>query len=296
MGEAKQRKASDPHYGKVPKIKPVRGIVVSPPMTISGNSIHGLSSDLDPVSLRMWLLFWDKLVWPTGGPIHFEESSDVAYLMREGVVTRPAYNLPGNIEQGLVQSYIKAFDERERAEPGCWALAQGDKAIQILGQHLPNTRDILVRLHQAVPIPADDVPFAEILEFKERRLPELYRFRHEIEQLYTTIRNSEDKALALNLGVERIHEACTDLIKVNKEWSFGAVLSSFDFSITPTQWVGAFAGFIGGQTFNLDTASSLLYGTVGAAISFTPAIGKRFVENKSNPYRYAYLAHQELRF
>lgn len=295
MGEAKRRATSDPHFGKVPKQRPVRGVVISPPMTISDGSLSG-TSDLDPISLRMWLLFWDKLVWPTSRGIHFEAPPEVEVLIAEGVITRPSYTFNGDMVQGVIKSYIQAFTEHENAEPGCWAIAQGERALQIQGENLPNSRDLLVRLHQAVPIPAGNVPFAEILEFKERRLSELFQFRHEIEQLYTQVSSSEDKALALNLGIERVQSACADLIKVNKEWKFESLLSSFDFSITPMNWVAAFAGFVGGQTYNLDTVSSLLSGTVGAAISFAPSIGKRLTENKRNPYRYAYLAHHELRF
>lgn len=298
MGEAKHRKMYDPSYGKIPKKRIERGILISPPITIEGTEIHLHSTVIDPVELRSWLLFWDRLVWPSNRIVHIETPRDYEFLIDCGVLSRPSYQSfsSGNGADLLIESYVEILKEKSLNDAQVWAIAQGERTLQLIGKTIPDSRDILVNLHKAVPVPGSNVPFAEILEFKERRLPELYRFQHEIATLYEDIVNSADKPLALALRVERIESACEDLIKVNKEWKFESILSSFDFSITPMSWVGAITGFVGGQTYNLDTVSSLLAGTLGAAIAFTPSLGKRLIDNKNNPYRYAYLAHKELRF
>lgn len=297
MGEARIRKERDPLYGQIPKALRSRGIVVGPPSKIEGSRMELTGTALDPASLRTWLLFWDQILWPVSHVVFSPNSPDIEYLMGAGVLSRPEYPvLDADLVRSDLKGYLRALQESERRNPGCWSLAQGEKALQIIGESVANSRDVLVSLHQAVPVPAGDVPLAEILEFKERRSAELLRFRHEIERFYLDIENSNDQALALNLAVERIETACADLIKVNKEWKYGSLLSDWDFSITPMQWGGAIASFALAPAVSLDAISGLLNGTIGAALSISPGIGKRIVEGKTNPYRYVASANKELRF
>lgn len=295
MGEAKRRKENDPLYGRVPKDRRERGIIIGPPTQVEGTSLR-MSTNLDPIELRTWLLFWDKLVWPDNPFVGAAMSPDYEYLISTGVLERPTYGFSGDVAQGILKGYIDALREKESIEPECWSIAQGEQALHIIGNDIPDSKDMLVRLYNAVPIPAGDVPFAEILEFKHRRLPELYRFRDEIERLYEEIAKSSVKEFSLQRRVEKIEQACADLIKVNKEWKFGSLLSNWSFSITPTEWFTAVSGFVGGQMTNWESVSSLIAGTVGAGIALTPAVGKRILEKQRHPYRYAALAHKELQF
>lgn len=295
MGEAKRRKESDPLYGRVPKDRRERGIIIGPPTQVEGTSLR-MSPSLDPIELRTWLLFWDKLVWPDNAFIGTPMLPDYEYLIAAGVLTRPTYRFSGDVAQGVLGGYIQAFQEKESTESGCWSIAQGENALQLLGGDIPTSRDLLVRLHQAVPIPDGDVPFAEILEFKQRRLPELHRFRYEIESLYEEVASSSDQGLALNKRVEHVQQACADLIKVNKDWKFGSLLSDWNFSISLRDLAALGAGVVGGHSYGLGDVSSLFAGVLASSISFAPSVGKRIAENKKNPYRYAALAHKELRF
>lgn len=298
MGEAKHRKTHDPSYGKIPKKRIERGILISPPITIEGTSIHLHSTAIDPIEIRSWLLFWDQLVWPSNRAIHIETPMDYEFLIDCGVLSRPSYQSfsSGNGADLLIESYVEILKEKSSNDSQVWAIAQGEKTLQLIGKTIPDSRDILVNLHKAVPVPGPNVPFAEILEFKERRLPELYCFQHEIATLYEDIVNSSDKPIALALRVEKIQSACEDLIKVNKEWRFDSLLSSWNFSITPAQLLAAGSAFAGAQHIGFETLSSLVFGGIASAISFSPSRGKRLIERKGSPYRYAAFAHRELCF
>lgn len=277
--------------------KKMRGIIISPPVLITHDRVNFKTTELDPIQLRMWLLYWDELVWPRRREMdRYPIGNDAECLISQGIISRPDYPVYRNPAKELPQTYVQAYQYKENKNPGCWAIAQGENAFQMMAEEITEGRDILVRLLRAVPVPAGDVPIAEILDFKERRKAELHRFRHEIEELYSNIEGRADQAMAFNLAVEKIQEACADLIQVNKEWKFGSLLSDWDFSISLKDLGALGTGFFGAQSYGLDTVASLLAGAASSAISFSPNIGKKIAENKKNPYRYAALIHKELRF
>lgn len=295
MGEAKYRKATDPHYGKVPKVKRERGIVVSPPLHIDGTSLHIKSSSLDEQSLRFWLLFWDRLVWPSSNAIYLEENPDELFLMQEKILDRPSYTFNGDVAQGLLQTQLAAFHQKEKADPGLWALAQGENALKAA---IPNQvgRGLLIELHHALPLPSPDVPLAEILEFKEKRLPELYQLRAALDDIYLKVNSSGDSALALNKAIYDIDKACSDLLKVNKEWKYPKLLANASLGLSiPLAPITLIASAFAGAPFDLALSSAVLS-------SMLPQVSLNFGQfglksiNKNHPYLYAIQAHKELRF
>ena len=58
MGEAKIRKATDPSYGKVPKERQSRGLIISTPIQIdTADYSFSAEGGLDPSELRFSLLY-----------------------------------------------------------------------------------------------------------------------------------------------------------------------------------------------------------------------------------------------
>src|SRR5574341_700437 len=53
-----------------------------------------------------------------------------------------------------------------------------------------------IELFRALPVPSQDVPIAEILEFKRKRWDELLRFRHAMDGLYDKAINSPRRSSA----------------------------------------------------------------------------------------------------
>lgn len=295
MGEAKHRKATDPHYGKVPKIKRERGIVVSPPLHIDGTSLHIKSSGLDEQSLRFWLLFWDKLVWPASNAIYLEENPNELFLMQEKILDRPSYTFNGDAAQGLLQTQLAAFHQKEKTAPGLWALAQGENALKAT---IPDQvgRGLLIELHHALPLPSPEVPLTEILEFKEKRLPELYQLRAALDDIYLKVKDSGDGALALNKAIYDIDKACSDLLKVNKEWKYPKLLANASLGLSiPLVPVTLIVSALAGVSFDLALSSTVLGSMVPQISLNSGQFGLKSINN-NNPYLYAVQAHKELRF
>lgn len=297
MGEAKVRKETDPNFGRVPKSANFRGLVVSPPIEIVGNSLFAKSSNLDPQELRFALLFWDRLVWPASSAIHFASGADEVFLESAGILARPEYTFYGDAARGIAQGQVQAYQDLERAEPGVWSLAQGANSLLWKEGLADEGKGASVELHRAIPVPTQDVPLAEILEFRERRRDELLLLRYYLESFVSGIEQSVDKPLALKKRVLELDQACSNLLSVGKEWQFPIYLSNLkaSFNLNPTKLLSAYGGWEFGKSYGL-TAATAVAVVAGAAstLDIKADFGIRSIRRPTSPYRYAFRIMEEL--
>lgn len=298
MGEAKRRKQTEPNFGHVPKCANHRGLVVSPPIEIEGSRLFAKSSNLDPQELRFSLLFWDRLVWPSSRAVHFGSGPDETFLESAGILTRPEYTFNGDGAQGIARGQIQAYQELERLEPGVWALAQGENSLLLKDGLAEVGKGALVELHRAIPVPKQDVPLAEILEFRQRRRDELVLLRYHLESFVSEIEGSADKPSALRKRVAELDQACANLLTVGKEWRFPVYLSNLkaSFSLSPMKFLPAVAGgWKMGEPYGL-TAAAAVAAAAGAAstLDIKADYGLRSMRLPTSPFRYAFQIHNEL--
>ncbi len=157
----------------------------------------------------------------------------------------------------------------------------------------------IVELHRAIPIPTKDVPLAEILQFKSHRNDELLRLRQLLESFVFEIKESTEKPSALQRRIAEVDQACADLLTVGKEWQFPVYLSNFkaSFSLSPEKFLPATAGgWKMGEPYGL-TAAAAVATAAGAAstLEIKGDYGLRSIQRPVSPFRYAFLAHEELR-
>ena len=292
MGEAKRRMATEPGYGKVPKGG--RGLVVSAPMSVDGESVYIKSSTLDPQELRMALLFWDKLAWPVSNIIHMGSDPDASFLEQAGVLTRPSYRFSGSGAQSLVVAQAQAFRDLEETEPGRWALSQGENSMLISGGGLKEGRGAFVELIRAVPVPDKAVPLAELLELKSRRYDELLALRCELDEFYSRIQSSSDSRFELARSVDRVDAACRDLLGAARGWRFPLRLADWkaSFELNDTVLRGFLGAAVGSQ-FNLTTVGAML-GASSGIVKVGAEMVTGNIKRKTSPYRYVYGFHTDL--
>jgi|JI10StandDraft_1071094.scaffolds.fasta_scaffold327891_2 hypothetical protein len=298
MGEARRRKESDPNFGRVPKDVGQRGLVVSPPIEIEGTRLLAKSSNLDPQELRFALLFWDKLVWPSSRAIHFASGPDELFLEGAKILSRPEYTFYGDGAQGIARSQFEAYQDLEKSEPGVWALSQGENSFLFKDGNAVEGQGSLIELHRAIPIPKHDVPLAEILEFKLRRRDELVLLRHHLESFVSEIEGAVDRQLDLNRRIGEIDSACANLLIVGKEWQFPVYLSNLkaSFNLSPGKFLPAVGfGWKVGERYGLGAAAAVA-ATAGmvSTLEIKADFGLRSFSRPTSPYRYAFLAHEEL--
>ncbi|MCM2317806.1 MAG: DUF6236 family protein [Pseudomonas sp.] len=303
MGQARQRKISDKLYGKVRNSQKFRGLVITCPMRISGSELYVKESWLHPDELRYGLLYWDKLVWPSSRAIHIGGGGDEEFLVSAGVLDRPDYTVWGDGAQGILHGVLNAFKDLQDSQPRAWALLEGENSISYQRDESEKRHALGVELSRCIPIPKGDVPFLEILEFKEKRRDELLLLRAEIERLESLAKLSNDPVEFVELAKHDIDKACRDILRVSSEWRFPIALAdkSVEFSFEFDRFITAY-GVVNGLAMApafesvLPGATQVVAGLAGVASQFKVSAKPKIVGFKKDlgAYAYAYRMHKEL--
>jgi hypothetical protein len=286
MGEAKRRKAADPSHGRS-----TRGLVISPPLVISGTSVRIKSSDLDSQEIRSNLLFWDKLDFPKQNLIGFGLSPDSEFLLSAGVLQRTQVTVPSGDGAAILRNaHLAAFSLLDQKEPGTWSVAMGERSISFHNEDLEAGRGALVRLYNAIPVPDKDVPIAEVLEFREKRRTELLALRTYLEGVYQRVITAGDGPLAWNTELDALQRAIEDHIKASKESKLRLRLAdiSAGLNLSPIGAAG-FTAFAAG----LPLVPSLITGFMaGISLEVGAALKRR--KAATTPFKYVTSYHHEL--
>jgi hypothetical protein len=297
MGEAKRRKAADPSYGRLK-----RGLIITSPVEATKDGAR-ISGGLDLQDLRYSLLFWDRLVWPSNNYISIKSGPDEEYLETAGILQRPRYNFVDaktGIEP-LIDAQVKAFTERDGAEPGTWDLCQTSTALLANTTGLIKDGGAQIELYRAIPVPDKDVPLNDILEFKRKRHDELTALRNEIDGLMSGVNAAEDPQDELRKKLESVDRACADVVRISSEWNFPVRLSNVKASLDlkPFEILAAgISGYYASTLLGLTQAA--LGGALGAAAASKTALkisgdfGWQGLKKRSNPYRYVAQFNNEL--
>jgi hypothetical protein len=296
MGEAKRRAQSDPSFGK-----PKRGLVISAPIEITGDTVRLKSGHPDLQELRASLLYWDKLAWPTNRAIYIGGGPDIEFLETAKILTRPQYSFSGLGSDILVRAQTEALLELDKKEPGVWSLSQGENSILVKGGTLTQDEGVALELYRAVPVPDKDVPLNEVLEFRLKRYAELQSLRLEIDELVKTINASQDPKADLERCFPRIDQNCAAALRVGSEWRFPVKLSNLktSFDLKPFSVVrDGLLGFLGatalGATSTLVASLTGASAAAAASVKITADFGWQGLKVRDNPYRYVSQFHKEL--
>jgi hypothetical protein len=286
-------------------MKSVRGLVFSGPMMYTlypeqpEKLTYSVIPRLDPQHLRSNLLFWDKLVYPISLEPIFNigtESAETDFLIDAGVLTRPTPAPLSILGPRLhINGYLSVFRKLDVKEPGQWSLAV-DEAMQdlILKDQTEPMTGAQIALYNCIPVPDQDVPLAEILEFKEKRSNELLAFRHHLERVSQQVAKAADHARSLKTETEALDKAIADQLKVAKECKFKLKLGSLGGKFNVTS--GLIAGLSAFKS-GLSITESVL---AGAAVSLVPKVeleisgGLRAAKASGTPYQYIISYHSEL--
>jgi hypothetical protein len=234
-----------------------KGIVISPKFQPLPNGIK-FDGDIDASDLRKYLLYWDEIVLAENNIVVIR-SNDFNYLVSAGVAKKERIIFTGSfkIDSGLmIVSQQAAWAQREQAEPGVWSIAQSS--------YLPyfvdgvNKSVIEFELYNVPPIPSEDVPLNDILEFKQRRKDELLAFRVHLDELYQSVLSAENTQSAKNAALIKINIALSAINKTLEESNIRKGISSLRSTIQSD-----FSGIIG---------TALAAGTISNFLQMTPVV------------------------
>ncbi|GLO44146.1 DUF6236 family protein [Pseudomonas putida] len=280
----------------------MRGLIISSPVTIKdGKEIYKWESFLlDPQDLRFSIFFWDRLAWPRleFNTMEIPVGDDALFLQSAGILERPTYFYLGNGARAKIKGYISTLEKYEEQHPGMWAMGNGANSIITESDYFESNAGTLIELLRCVPIPTQDVPLSEILEFRHKRRDELLLFRQYIEDLSLEINGSSDSVDALNKAQRNIDEACSNLWSVTREWNMPIHLSNFSTSFNLDLKKAASSAYVAWKSLSSmglpDTTS--IIGAVAAGVqsqlSVKSDVKFRPFKKSRSPFKYAFSISQ----
>lgn len=268
--------------------------MISNPIRLSKNGSISASGGLDPALTRFFLLFWDKFDWPDnafisiGGP-----DEHIDFLIEAGVIKRSIAHgsISGSGAEILKFCHIGAFDQLDRLHPGQWSLAKGEGSFSFEDSNLHHGRGMLVELHQAIPIPSEEVPYQEILEFKLKRRDELTQLRVHLGELYQAIMSSPDIELSKTTQLQKLDQAIADHVRTISETGFALRLSGLKANLNVPSAIAGLLTSIASAQSDLPFSSALLN---GALATLTVSAGAELLHRRpsNTPYQYVGSIHK----
>ncbi len=265
-------------------------MILSPPRRAHGDGIVMESWRRDEITAA--LLYWDAIEYPVNPLI--EVWGDALDGLEElGVMSRSRVRAHGRfaIEEGLVGVADEVWRALEELSPGRWTPARRTGGSTVEGR---TAALITLGLADALPLPSENQPYGEILEFKAKRRDELSRLRDRLGHLEQSVIQSADPGADLAAAISELREAANDARRVSLERfsELAGLRLKVSFNLTSAiraGLVGAFGATAVGQ--------SGLWG-VGAAVINGVDIsleGRSRATLRNRPYQYLIEVVRELR-
>jgi hypothetical protein len=177
---------------------------------------------VDP-AIRRSILYFDHIEFPkTPQSRPIDPGSEWGVLVDQGYLQRTDVFVPkaGPVGSGdmIGGAHRYVFEQLEARQPGVWAYAplllRPDWGAQLFPEQaaLVERRGIGFELYKALPVPAPDVPYADILDFKARYPDELLAMRAYLDALYAEIVRSGDLPMAKIVALQRLDKAINDVM------------------------------------------------------------------------------------
>lgn len=279
----------------------MRGIIISPPFAMEGNSFKLISSNIEPIKLRQYLLYWDKIDFPDNNLISIGSSQEMEYLESVGVMDRSKVIFNSwngqNIGYAFAEMQTSVLEERNKNEGGKWSIAQPNSSLLFPKEIGTLTRSIEVELYQSIPIPSAEVNLEDILNFKEHRKDELTRFRILMDEFYLSIINSNDMPRAKIKVIDQIQDSIVALHRTMDESKLKRLLGTVKIELNISDMLKTSIAGVGTSTiFGFSPELGAAVGLLSSAIkvSYESVLKPKSIPKDLKDYAYLYHTHKEL--
>lgn len=274
----------------------MRGIIISPVKIIGQNSLQ-VSGEINPITLRQYLLYWDKIDLPINNIIGFGDSPEIKFLKNEGVMQQTNIKIleGGEVADLHLKAQLQALEINNQKDKGRWTLGQENIDLVLPKNNFIKSDGIEIDLYRSLPIPTTETSLEDILKFKDKRKDELLEFRYLMDTFYLEIIKSGDSERAMIASVDRIQKKISDIDRVMNESMFSRIKGNLKVNIDLKEVTkNTLIGITGGLHFDYPTSGALL----GFAASFINIKAELMLKPKKLPielqdYAYLYYANDE---
>lgn len=211
-----------------------RGVVALPGIINSIDQGFQMERSINMQELAYYVLYWDRVVIP-GTNLVYIGIPEEDLLIKSGVIERPRVEFGGSFSGsqitdsfGLAQALVaeKLISEDKTSD---WVLHQVGGNIKIPEKYSESRHAIRLELLNSLPVPAGNVYFEEILNFKIRRSAEFIQLHAALDDLYLDVLGSPDPDFSLRRAVSDLKLAISNIQRVSGEkW---IIKNNFDFSV-----------------------------------------------------------------
>lgn len=279
----------------------MRGIVATCIHNGTNNSIQ-VSPMLDPFFLRQYLLYWDKIDYPTNNLLYIGLTPEEKYLEEIGLLQRTHLNIIPDSSgitlnpEIFLKSQLYALEKNNQNNNEIWSLGQNTSKLFLPADRRIQTDTLQVNLMNCLPVPAPDTAFDDILSFKTKRQDELIEFRNLLDKIYDDIYSSDYPELTQKRNIEKLQQKLVEINRVMNESKIKGILSNMSVELNISQILNSVAKFH--ICYNL--GEKFGFPEIGAGIGFlASAIEIKYQKSlraKSLPDNlkdYAYLFHAQ---
>jgi hypothetical protein len=253
---------------------------------------------IDPALIRTALLFVDKIDVPDNSNISVG-SVNIGDLAAMGLASRSKIIFEGGVDIVEISSYRwLAYLELNKREPGMWSIWQSPSEQIIPKDNLSENLAFQMILSHCFITPHPDLPYDDIITFKERYRDELLNLHHHLLKLAIKVSNELDPR-AVTLELESFDLALADYLRKSRESNLRKAFVSLTAEM---DWSAAIRSVIGGGGAGLWSASQglSLSATTAAAVTGTLLAGLSIKSTaglkKADPSPMRYLARLEREF
>jgi hypothetical protein len=247
------------------------------------------------------------------------EQADTEYLVRKGVLKRPVINVTvppfiiplmqsaaangislsgdaANVLKKIAETHVEIFKTLEQREPGVWTFATIGEGLDIPSDESVVRRAIVFEMHSGLPVPADGVPYEDILEFRHRRSDELSNLRGRMDETYLAISRSGDIPKAKSVEMTKLEAELArmrDAMTASRfRFSFESVQVELSLPLVTDAMLRAAGAGLVGQYYGIPSVITLPLVAAASLFKFQFKLTASPID-REGPLKYIYLADKE---
>lgn len=212
----------------------------------SGNGRYNMGPSLTISDLNYYTLFWDEILIPTTRVVNFTLPNEDEYIGL-GIISRPPLEIwtTTNLTHEYIRHQKQLLEQKRKEERSSdWSLHQIGNEFIAEETFEEKNRGLRIEIFDALPIPDESVPLADIMEFKNRSQQAYMDFHGYLDDLYTSIIHAPDDPflksksyLDFESSLDNIKKLNDDqwrgkLKKINFSWGFDSQKEVIDAFIS----------------------------------------------------------------
>ncbi|WP_256852739.1 DUF6236 family protein [Pantoea sp. Fr+CA_20] len=215
-----------------------RGVITSPAVLvpIPGGGFESRGS-LNLTDLNYYSLYWDRLVVPDNHVVRYRLPLEEHYI-GEGILVRPMVDVDNSDELIRKTSekqieLLKLYREEKRTDD--WFIHDMGQETALIKVYDESKKSLRIKLINALPVPSDDVPLVDVLEFKRRHSSALSDLHNYLDEVYKQVLYCPDDPLFEAKAYSKMEAVIKAINQLSqKRWGEGLLGYSLtlDFSST----------------------------------------------------------------